>query len=202
MALGRAPDRRAAVRRFREVLHLRDTAIVRLRAVVPGDSRRRRVTSGPAYARALATDVVEIPVSFPVVNRNGSRLPGMADGQSYTVRGRVVGSATALARGGGVAVYLHQIGLASQYWDFKAVPGYDFAGELARRGHVSLVLDQLGYGASSRPDGRQVCYGSEADMASQIAARLKRGDYDAGGPPAAPPRRGGGGPPCAPGGQE
>jgi hypothetical protein len=181
LALGRAPGRRAAVRRFRRALELRDTQIVRVRAVVPGDSRRRRVTSRPAYARALATDVAEVPVSFRVVNRNGSRLPCMADGQAYTVRGRLVGSGTALRRGGGVAVYLHQIGLASQYWDFKAVPGYDFAGELARRGHVSLVIDQLGYGASSRPDGRQVCYGSEADMASQIAGRLKRGDYDAGG---------------------
>jgi hypothetical protein len=181
IVLGRAPDRRAAVRRFRRALQLRDPQVLRVRAVVPGDRRRRRASSGAGYVRSLATDVAEIPVSFRVVNRNGSRLPCTADGQTYTVRGRLVASETALRRGGGVAVYLHQIGLASQYWDFKAVPGYDFAGELARRGHVSLVLDQLGYGASSRPDGRQVCYGSEADMASQIAAHLKQGDYDAGG---------------------
>ena len=105
--------------------------------------------------------------------------------QELTLRGRLIGSRTALGRGGGIVVYLHQIGLSSQYWNFKAVPGYDFAGELARRGHVSLVLDQLGYGASSRADGTQVCYGSEADMASQIAGRLKKGDYDAGGGQAA-----------------
>ena len=184
IALGPAPDRRAAVRRFRRALELSDPEVLRLRAVVSGDGRRRPVVSRPAYVRALATDVAEIPVSFRVVNRNGSRLPCMADGQAYTVRGRLIGSQAALGRGGGIGVYLHQIGLASQYWDFKAVRGYDFAGELARRGHVSLVLDQLGYGASSRPDGRQVCYGSEADMASQIAGRLKRGDYDAGGRPA------------------
>ena len=82
IALGRAPDRRAAVRRFRRALELRDPEVLRVRAVVPGDSRRRRVVSRPAYVRALATDVVEIPVSFRVVNRNGSSLPCMADGKS------------------------------------------------------------------------------------------------------------------------
>ncbi|MDX6412558.1 MAG: hypothetical protein QOE91_2074 [Gaiellaceae bacterium] len=185
VVLGLAPHRRGGVRRFRRTLELRDPEVLRVRAVVPGDSRRPRVVSSPAYIRALATDVVDIPVSFRVVNRNGSSLPCMADGKSYDVRGRLIGSRTALGRGGGIAVYLHQIGLSSQYWNFKAVPGYDFAGELARRGHVSLVLDQLGYGASSRADGTQVCYGSEADMASQIARRLKQGDYDAGGGQAA-----------------
>jgi hypothetical protein len=174
LTLGRAPGRRGAVRRFRAFLALSQAGDLRLRAVVPGDRRRRRALSGAAYVRALATDVAEVPVSFRVVNRNGSRLQCMADGQTYTVRGRLVGSRAAIDRGAAVTVYLHQIGLASDYWHFTAVPGYDFAGELARRGHVSLVLDQLGYAGSSRPDGRQVCYGSEADMASQIAGQLKK----------------------------
>ncbi len=177
LTLGRAPARRGAVRRFRAGLALSQPGDLRVRAVVPGDRRRRRALSRAAYVRTLATDLADEPVSFRVVNRNGSRLACMADGQSYTVRGRLIGSRAAIARGAGVTVYLHQIGLASQYWHFTAVPGYDFAGELALRGHVSLVLDQLGYGASSRPDGRDVCYGSEADMASQIAGQLKGGAY-------------------------
>jgi pimeloyl-ACP methyl ester carboxylesterase len=151
-----------------------------LRAVVPGDRRRRRALSRAAYVRALATDVTEVPVSFRVVNRNGSRVQCMADGQTYTVRGRLVGSRAAIDSGGAVTVYLHQIGLASDYWHFTAVPGYDYATELARAGHASLVYDQVGYGTSGKPDPATVCYGGEADIASQIAARLRKGDY--GGP--------------------
>jgi hypothetical protein len=180
LTLGRAPARRGAVRRFRAGLALSQPGDLRVRAVVPGDRRRRRALSRAAYVRALATDVAEVPVSFRVVNRNGSRLSCMADGKTYDVRGRLVGSRAAIDRGGAVTVYLHQIGLASDYWHFTAVPGYDFAGELARRGHVSLVLDQLGYAGSSRPDGRDVCYGSEADMASQIAGQLKNASYGVG----------------------
>jgi hypothetical protein len=118
--------------------------------------------SKPGYVRTLTDAVAETPVSFRVVNRNGSRVPCSVDGKTYTVSGRLIGSRAAIERGGGVAVYLHQIGLSSSYWTFKAVPGYDFTGELARRGRVSVVLDQLGYGASSRPDGTQVCYGGRA----------------------------------------
>ena len=136
LTLGRAPARRGAVRRFRAGLALSQPGDLRVRAFVPGDRRRRRALSRAAYVRALATDVAEVPVSFRVVNRNGSRLSCMADGKTYDVRGRLVGSRAAIDRGGAVTVYLHQIGLASDYWHFTSVPGYDFAGELARRGHV------------------------------------------------------------------
>jgi pimeloyl-ACP methyl ester carboxylesterase len=44
------------------------------------------------------------------------------------------------------------------------------------------VLDRLGYGASGRPDGDEVCYGSEADYVSQIAQQLRAGTYTARGP--------------------
>jgi hypothetical protein len=138
--------------------------------------RRRLARSRPSYLRVVA-EVSERQVTFRVVNRNRSRVQCPADDPTYAVRGHLVGPPQSLQTGGALTIYLHQIGMGGFYWHFKAVPGYDYAGELARLGHVSLVLEQLGYDGSGRPDGTRVCYGSEADMASQIAAKLRRGDY-------------------------
>jgi pimeloyl-ACP methyl ester carboxylesterase len=79
-----------------------------------------------------------------------------------------------------VTVYLHNIGWGSWYWHFQAVPGYDYATELARAGHASLVYDNLDYGASDRPAPTANCYGSEADVASQVIGALRAGGYSAG----------------------
>jgi pimeloyl-ACP methyl ester carboxylesterase len=80
-----------------------------------------------------------------------------------------------------VTLYLHNIGFGQWYWRFKAVPGYDYATELARLGHASVVYDQLGYGSSDRSVGTQNCYGGEADIASQIVGKLRSGSYTAAG---------------------
>jgi pimeloyl-ACP methyl ester carboxylesterase len=49
-----------------------------------------------------------------------------------------------------------------------------------------VVVDRLGYGASGRPDGNQVCYGSEGDYLHQVIGQLRHGTYDVAGVPAAP----------------
>jgi pimeloyl-ACP methyl ester carboxylesterase len=65
----------------------------------------------------------------------------------------------------------------AQSWHFKAVPGYDYITEMARLGHASVFIDQLGYGTSDIPDGRDLCLGSLADIAVQIGDALRSGDY-------------------------
>jgi pimeloyl-ACP methyl ester carboxylesterase len=178
--LGRAPRGRRAVRRYSASVGTPQAADLRVRAVV-GRSGRRAAVSRPRYVRAVAR-VAEREMTFRVVNRNGSRVACQADGRTYDVRAHLVGPRDALDRDGGAAtVYLHQIGMGGFYWHFKAVPGYDFATELARLGHVSVVVELIGYDGSGRPDGTQSCYGSEADTASQIAAKLRSGDYTSSG---------------------
>ena len=53
-------------------------------------------------------------------------------------------------------------------WHFKAVSGYDYATAMARLGHVSLVLDRLGYLPSGQPGGTQTCFGAEADQFDRV----------------------------------
>ena len=61
------------------------------------------------------------------------------------------------------------------------MPAYDHATQMAKLGHASLTLDELGYGASGRPpDGNQTCQGAEADVTHQIVQDLRRGAYTMG----------------------
>jgi pimeloyl-ACP methyl ester carboxylesterase len=62
----------------------------------------------------------------------------------------------------------------------SGVAGYDFATQLAERGHTSVIVDRLGYGASDRPPGEATCFGSEADVAHQMVQALRNGSYHAG----------------------
>src|SRR2546421_5981982 len=49
---------------------------------------------------------------------------------------------------------------------------------MAKLGHVSLTVDELGYGASGRPrEGNRTCQGAEADITHQIIGKLRSGDY-------------------------
>jgi pimeloyl-ACP methyl ester carboxylesterase len=86
--------------------------------------------------------------------------------------------ASSLARSGGAAtLYLHGLGFGVFFWDFSAVPGYDFAAAMAAAGHVSVIIDRLGYGASDHPIGTQSCIGGQADIAHQIVQQLRAGTY-------------------------
>jgi pimeloyl-ACP methyl ester carboxylesterase len=130
------------------------------------------------FASASPASAAELPVSFEVENTNTSHVPCPSDGRSYTVSGHLVAPEAGLGSGPrAVTVYLHGLGYGEFYWRFRAVPGYDFAAAQARAGHVSVVIDRLGYDSSGHPDGRDSCTGSEADVAHQIVGALRTGGY-------------------------
>ena len=137
-------------------------------------------------ASAAAQSVVEFPVSFRVVNSNTSQDPCLSDGRPYTVKGHITGPASALSGSPAppITMYLYGYEGGEWNWDLKRVPGYDYAAEMAKLGHVSLTLDELGYGNSGHPqDGNLTCQGALADVAHQIIGELRSGDYSlAGGP--------------------
>src|SRR5436309_5684706 len=138
---------------------------------------------GLPSARAAGRNVVELPVSFQVVNSNTSQDPCLSDGLGYTVEGHITAPQSAL-RGSTappITTYLYGYEGGEWNWDLKGVPGYDYAAEMAKHGHVSLTLDELGYGASGHPqDGNLTCQGALADIAHQIIQRQRSGDYGLG----------------------
>jgi pimeloyl-ACP methyl ester carboxylesterase len=150
------------------------------------------VSAAPAMAAASGPPIVDLPVSFTVQNLDRTaygpteQLTCPADpaaqGATWTVRAHLVAPAAALRRPGrSVTVYVHGLAVdGDTSFHFRDVPGYDLAGELARRGHTSVVIDRIGYGPSSHPDGRELCTGAEADMLHQVVQHLRSGDY--GGP--------------------
>jgi len=133
--------------------------------------------AGTAHA-GIGDGVVELPVAFEVNNHNHSSVPCPADGRDYTVKGHIVAPAPVLDDPMAATLYLHAVTFGEYYWRFKAVPGYDYASIMARRGHVSVTIDRLGYGSSPKPAGDTgTCFGSEADVAHQIIDQLKSGEY-------------------------
>jgi pimeloyl-ACP methyl ester carboxylesterase len=138
--------------------------------------------------------VVERRVRFTVQNLDRTDLgaterescPANPDeyGARWTIEGRLVGPTSMwLAPRGDRAVTLYVHGLAENgrtSFLFDAIPGYNYAREQARAGHASVVIDRVGYGRSTIPDGRDLCTGAEADMVHQVVSHLRAGDY--GGP--------------------
>lgn len=120
--------------------------------------------------------MLERSVSFTVTNTNHTRLSCATDGRGYTIRGHLVGTRREL-RSGRVTLYLHGLGFGEFFWRLQGVAGYDFSAGLARRGHASVVIDRLGYGASGKPQGRGSCIGGQAEIAHQIIGQLKAGRY-------------------------
>jgi len=148
-------------------------------------------TSSGAEGRS---HVIDRPIRFTVQNLNRTDYgpterescpadPGQY-GARWTVQGRLVAPVSAWARSGrdrSVTVYVH--GLAESgatSFLFDEVPGYNYAREQALTGHASVVIDRVGYGTSTIPDGRDLCTGAEADMVHQVVGHLRAGDY--GGP--------------------
>ncbi|MFJ9595520.1 alpha/beta hydrolase [Streptomyces virginiae] len=138
-------------------------------------------------ARLAARHVVDVPVSFTVRNTNGSKAGCRTSGATRRISGHLTAPASVWA-GGKRAVTLYQHGIASGEWYWRLdVPGYHYAEELALRGHASVTIDRLGYGASDRPDGFDTCIGAEADIAHQIVQQLRAGTYTLDGKPAEGP---------------
>jgi pimeloyl-ACP methyl ester carboxylesterase len=134
-----------------------------------------------APAGAGATTVATRSVTFTVRNVNRSSVPCSTDGRTYKVQGLLVGPADAVhSDGGSATLYLHGLGFGVFFWNFSAVSGYDFATLLAERGHVSVIIDRLGYGASDHPPGTQSCVGGQADIAHQIVQQLRTASYAVG----------------------
>ena len=141
-------------------------------------------TAVAAASPALADDneeIVELPISFDVVNTNASKVPCASDGKPYTVKGTIVAPKDKLESGDAATLYLHAVTWGDYYWRFKEVPGYDFAHQMAERGHVSVAIDRLGYGDSGQPGGNDTCFGSEADVAHQMVDQLRSGGYQVDG---------------------
>ncbi|NYI03345.1 alpha/beta hydrolase [Allostreptomyces psammosilenae] len=131
--------------------------------------------------RLRQADIADIPITFEVRNTNTSEAACNTDGQTYRVRGHLTGPATALENTG-QAVTLYQHGLSTGEWYWRMdVPGYHFTEEMAKRGHVSVTIDRLGYDSSDTPDGLLSCLGGQADITHQIVQALRSGDYTAEG---------------------
>ena len=128
-----------------------------------------------APAAAQAGDVVDLPVSFQVTNTNTSALPCLRDDAQYTVRGHLVGPRSALEspQSRAVTVYLHGFNVGAFMWRLPGFPQLDLPTALAKLGHVSLVVDELGYDTSDHPQGLEACFGSQADITHQIVQELR-----------------------------
>ncbi|MDT0302395.1 alpha/beta hydrolase [Streptomonospora wellingtoniae] len=144
----------------------------------PGPERAAQLTA----ERMRRGGIADVPVEFAVENTNRSEAACNTDGAGYRIRGHITAPAQALA-GGTATLYLHGLSSGEWYWRMNA-PGYHHAEEMARRGHVSVTVDRLGYGDSGKPPGLQTCLGGQADIAHQITEQLKDGDYTATGPAA------------------
>ena len=130
-------------------------------------------------------DASSVPVAFDVVTHNDSGLPCdplTLGGRHVTVRGHLTGPSSDLdsdqVEG---TLYTHGDGYDESFWRYSG-PGsdggnYDYADQMARRGHVSVTIDRVGYGASDRPNGNSVCFGSEADVLHQVIKQLRDGSY-------------------------
>jgi pimeloyl-ACP methyl ester carboxylesterase len=133
-------------------------------------------------AAPAGAEVLSIPVRFPVENVNRTGIPCSSDGQRYVLRGELVGPRAVLTGTGPAAatVYLHEYGF-DDFWHFRAFPAVDYATHMAKAGAVSVTLDRLGYDDSPRPDGSDICIGSQVDMAHQVVQQVRTAAYEAEG---------------------
>jgi pimeloyl-ACP methyl ester carboxylesterase len=131
--------------------------------------------------RATNNAVVSIPVSFPVVNVNDTPVVCHSDGKAYTIRGHIVATRAALAHPDAATLYLHAVTQDESYWNFTAIPGYDYAAQQAVNGQISVTINRLGYGDSGKPPGLGSCFGSQATTAHQVVQELLHGNYQSDG---------------------
>ncbi|MGH3355925.1 MAG: alpha/beta fold hydrolase [Nocardioidaceae bacterium] len=127
----------------------------------------------------MRSTVATVPVTVSVVNRNRSLLPCAADGRRYRLRAHLVGPPARLTRGvvPVMSVYIHDITTTGSFWGPRRFPRYDFVRRMAAAGHVAVVVDRLGYGASPHPDGMHTCLGAQADMVQQVVSAVRSGRY-------------------------
>jgi pimeloyl-ACP methyl ester carboxylesterase len=147
---------------------------------VAGLAALSALAATPPARSVAAPAVVSHEVSFQVKNSNGTSVPCTTDGAPVSIHGRLVGPASQLGPGASsraVVLSLHGLGYGEFFWDFTQVAGYDWSEALAEHGVASVVIDRLGYGSSSHPEGTQSCMGGQADIAHQIVQALRTGGY-------------------------
>ncbi len=135
-----------------------------------------------AWGAERRMEIEKHRVRFHVENVNRTPVTCASDGHAYDVAGTIVAPAGG-ARARLITVFVHGGASDGLAW-MLPVAGYDLTAELARRGFTSLVIDRLGHGESGRPDGREVCVGSEADVVGQVIEMLRTGRYHAVNQPA------------------
>jgi hypothetical protein len=134
---------------------------------------------GKHHRPTIVAHVRVSSVTFDVTNTNASDVPCSTDAGRYSIHGQLF----LPPRGtpAGVTLYLHGLGFSSYFWHFTAVPGYDYATTQAEQGHASVIIDRLGYGASSIPPGTVSCVGGQASIAHQVIQALRSGQYEEAG---------------------
>ncbi|CAM3696299.1 hypothetical protein NOMA109596_07490 [Nocardioides marinus] len=133
-------------------------------------------SAAPDPQRVISRDVV-----FTLNNHNDTSVPCLADGAVHTVAGRLVGPREEVLGHAGstrINVLVHDAGTGGWFWNLQGARRYDYAGQLARHGETSLILDRLGFDASPLADGRGTCLGAQATMLHQVVQHLKAGIYE------------------------
>ena len=131
----------------------------------------------PAAGASASGPVLERPISFQVQNTNESKFTCATDGRTYTIRGHLVGTKAELTSPTATTLYLHGLGLGEFFWNDHVVKGFDFVEGLAKRGHVSVTINRLGYNTSGKPQGPGSCIGGQATIAHEIIGDLKSHHY-------------------------
>lgn len=120
-------------------------------------------------AQAAAAKVQATAVSFAVVNAGD---PGLV----RTVRGTLYrpGGATDCTS---VQVLVHGFSYGQWVWDLPRRPDYSYARWSAARGRPVITIDDLGYGASDRPNGYTVTTEGLGAVLHQVVTQVRAGTY-------------------------
>ena len=118
------------------------------------------------HDRSRDRDRVEVDrFDFPVT---------LSDGHRYAVAGWLyhVGP---IQRHRVLQVAVHGITYDHKYWDIGTLNGtdYSYARWMAREGHAVLAIDQIGSGASGRPDGDFLSLDETASALHQVLVNLR-----------------------------
>lgn len=142
--------------------------------------------SATVQRSASGADIVDIQVSFDVLNLNRSKVPCVTDGGEYQLVGSLVGPASFLeAEDVPITVYLPgSMSTVAGLFRQQGFDGhYDLGARMAELGHVSLLLDRISMDQSGKPNGWLSCIGSDADTVHQVIQHLRSGSYEINGAP-------------------
>lgn len=135
---------------------------------------------GGSAAGSLGEVVSRVRVSFRVQHANATNVRCTTDAAEYTIAGVLTAPARFLERPPhdlAATLLLHEFSFGKFFWTFDDVVGYDFAAALARKDHVTIAIDRLGYDESGHPPGAATCAGAHADIVAQIVRQMKEGAY-------------------------